>query len=43
MNLKGIQIMEEIEKLILEALYLGVTEEELMGLLKKLNQFKRRG
>ena len=32
--------MEEIEKLILEALYLGVTEEELMELLKKLNRSK---
>ena len=40
MNLKGNQIMEEIEKLILEALYLGVTEEELMELLKKLNSSK---
>ena len=33
-------IKEEIEKLILEALYLGVTEEELMELLKKLNRSK---
>ena len=33
-------IMEEIEKLILEALYLGVTEEELMELMKKLNRSK---
>ena len=34
---------KEIEKLVLEALYLGVTEEELIELIKKLNCFKRRG
>ena len=37
---KSDAIMKEIEKLILEALYLGGTEEELMGLLKKLNRSK---
>ena len=37
------EIKEEIEKLVLEALYLGVTEEELMDLLEKFNQHKRRG
>ena len=34
------EIKEEIEKVVLEALYLGVTEEELMDLLEKLTNTK---
>lgn len=33
-------IMEEIEKLVLEALYLGVTAQELIALVKKLDHEK---
>jgi GntR family transcriptional regulator len=40
---KVIEVMAELERLILEAFYLGVTTEELMMLVKKLDASKGGG